>query len=52
MQIVLTQKERDLHKPNNAFDILLFLKAALREVARFDNGIAFQVKIKAEIVCI
>lgn len=30
----------------------LFLKAALNEVARFDNGIAFQVKIKAEILCL
>lgn len=28
----------------------LFLKAVLREVAGFDNGIAFQVKIKADIV--
>lgn len=52
MQIVLTQKERDIHRPNTAFDILVVFKAALREVAGFDNGITFQVKIKTEIVCV
>lgn len=51
MQIVLTQKERSTSLIMHLI-FWFFLKVTLREVAGFENDVAFQVNIKAELVCV